>query len=110
MWKSIIYWFVTGAAIGLGLTTIFSLGIALVLAGAALVLYSIKQVATRNVWAALLGLGLAPALLLTYDNINIAPSIPSSGYGGWLWLVCWAIALLGLILGLSSLMQRHRVS
>ncbi len=109
MWKSTIYWFGVGACTGLGIIMIFSLGIALLLAALALVLYATRQGLGKNMWAAMLGLGLAPALLLTYEYASTSASSFLSGYTAVI-IACWAIALIGLLWGLSGLLLHRRAS
>lgn len=98
-WKLMLYWFVVGVCVGLGAITIFSIGIALALLGLGLALYAVKQGWLEGLWAALLGLGLAPALLLTYENGNSSVAF-----------AFWAIALAGVLWGMANLFMRRRTS
>lgn len=115
--KSTAYWMVTGACLGLGLILIFSLGFVLLLAGALLVAYGITRVGTAHLWAALFAMGLAPALLLTYQYLSLPRyaqddsqliwnSFPS-GYLG-VTITFWVIALAGLLWGASRMLVQRR--
>ena len=89
-WAEFAYWFVAGAAIGLGLTLIVSIGVPLMLLGGALTIYGAYKRNTSSLWVACVGLGAVPAALLLYvyftatscsaegTEILIGPGQPSS--------------------------------
>jgi hypothetical protein len=118
-WKSVIYWFVVGACIGLGAITIFSIGIAFLLIGVGLAVYGFRQGLVKNLWAAVVGIGAVPALLLTYQYMTLPSYLQDGGtqsgnnfppgYSA-VTIAFWAIAVVGLLWGLADLFLRHRAS
>src|SRR5919199_460493 len=62
-----LYWAATGAILGLGLITIFSVGLALLLLAAGLVPFGFKRLGSTRFWVTPVSMGAAPALVLVYD-------------------------------------------
>jgi hypothetical protein len=105
-WQARIFWALGGALIGLGAVTIFSIGIGLVLLGAALLLYAAgKRMAVSKkmtpsdsllLWIALAAMGFAPALLLTVTYVTADQNtVFFSGY--------WSGVLLFVAIGLAGI-------
>ncbi len=125
-WR-IPYWLLVGALLGLGVIAILSIGIFLLIAGLALLIFGAIRFGARGLWAALVGFGAAPAALLLWDVAQgwscAADGASASGGspGGGAVYTCvstpigavttyhimaaifGAIALVGLLLGLSAL-------
>lgn len=114
----IVYWMLTGALLGLGSISLFTVGWTLLPLALGLAVYGILQFGPRRTWALVLGVGALPALVLAFDIASPAPLCPISGpvvvplvviCGNPAWsyqaldvtaLVFVAIALFGLALGL----------
>lgn len=134
-WRSgplpILYCLLTGALLGLGTISIFTVGWTLLMLGLALAIYGILQLGPRHAWALAVGCGALPALVLAFDLVWPAPLCSVSGPAVIpFWVMCdgaerddqalgitalvfAAIALVGLALGLTvwfaaRLMQKHR--
>ncbi len=75
-WKESVYWFVAGAAVGLGLILSASLGIPLLLLGGALIVYATYKRLTNSYWAGIVGLGIGPAVLLFIVYFTSVPCPP----------------------------------
>lgn len=123
----IVYWFVAGALVGLGLILFYSVGLLLLLAGIAIALYSFKKVGVDHFWALLTGMGLVPAALLLFPYITAlscppdgAVSVSASGKivsctsfaPGYLYVaaVFGALALIGIVWGLVKLLGRGKLA
>jgi hypothetical protein len=94
----LVYWFVTGACLGLGLD-IWALGI-LFLAGVILLLVGVFARPGREAVAVVLGLGVGSAALLallTKTNFQGGPPVARVVYGGLV------IAILSTVIGLVTL-------
>lgn len=69
-----MYGALAGALLGLGAVTIFSVGIGLVLLGAVLLLIAARKTMLRSdsllLWVAVAAMGLAPAILLTFNYVS----------------------------------------
>src|SRR5438876_4022249 len=65
-----LYWAAAGAIMGLGMIAIFSIGLALLLLAAGLVLLGFKRFCSGSLWATVLGMGLAPLCNFTYDYVT----------------------------------------
>jgi hypothetical protein len=70
-----LYWFTCGALIGLGLAGIFSVGLPLIVLGVVFLLYEVRKVGDKYLWAVVVGFGVAPASLMlsTYLTSNLCP-------------------------------------
>lgn len=66
----ILYWLLVGALLGIGLIGMMSIGIFLLIPGLALLIYGAIRLGGRGLWAALVGFGAAPALLLLWDVMS----------------------------------------
>ncbi len=114
----IVYWMLTGALLGLGSISLFTVGWTLLPLALGLAVYGILQLGLRRTWALVFGAGVVPALVLAFDIASPAPLCPISGpvvvplvvicgnparsYRALIMtaLVFVAIALFGLALGL----------
>lgn len=118
-WLATPYWLLTGAVFGVGIIAILSIGIVLLLLGSGLIVLGAVKMGARGLWAAIVGFGAAPALILQY-NVATAPPLCSSGnYSG---AVCGgptdayqtlaigfaAIAVVGILVGLGLALIRRR--
>jgi len=107
-----IYWALAGALLGLGVVTIFSVGIGLVLLGAALLLYAASKKLLRSdsllLWIAVAAMGFAPALLLTFTYIasDHTTDIYFSSYWSSV-LIFAAIGLAGIFGGVITTARRQ---
>jgi len=103
-----LYWTAAGAIMGLGMIAIFSIGLALLLLAAGLVLLGFKRFGSGRLWATLVGMGLAPAFTLTYDYLT-ADRTTVSFPDGYLAIpaLFLAISIIGAVLGLIQT-RRHR--
>ncbi|HEX8032838.1 MAG TPA: hypothetical protein VF510_03280 [Ktedonobacterales bacterium] len=125
------YWFMTGALIGFGGIAILSIGFPFIVLGIVLVTVGLIRVRGQEWWAALVGFGGVPALILVWDVTSKPWNCMSAFGGGSLpgvnYYTCvdtpvgpltsyhimaigfGAIALLGLLLALlSALITRGR--
>lgn len=62
-----LYWLLTGACLGFGVIAILSIGIFFLAAGVILLVVGALRLGGNGLWAALVGFGGAPALLLLWD-------------------------------------------
>ena len=87
------YWLFVGALLGIGLIGMLSIGIFLFVPGLALLIFGAIRLRGRGMWAAVVGFGAAPALLLLWDvssgpwacqpanNTYVSPTVqPGSSY------------------------------
>jgi len=65
-WR-IPYWLLAGALLGLGVIAILSIGIFVLPIGLILLAFGAIRYRGRRMWVALVGFGVAPALLLLWD-------------------------------------------
>src|SRR5258707_12811164 len=63
----VLYWLLTGALIGFGVIAILSIGFPFLLLGLILVVFGAIQLGGAGLWAALVGFGGLPALILVWD-------------------------------------------
>lgn len=110
-----LYWFVAGSLIGVGVIAILSIGIFLVVAGVVLAVIGAVRGWAREIWAGVIGAGLAPMLILLIDlqgRDSIQPASTAEAYQTMA-IVFGAIALLGIIIGVviegSRLVRQARV-
>jgi hypothetical protein len=103
-----LYWAAAGAIMGLGMITVFSIGLPLLLLAAALVLLGFKRFGSGRLWATMVGMGVAPAFTLTYDYLT-ADRTTVSFPDGYLTIpaLFLAISIIGAVLGLIE-RQRHK--
>jgi hypothetical protein len=123
-----LYWFTCGALIGLGLASIFSIGLLLIVLGVVFLLYEVRKVGGKDLWAVVVGFGAAPASLMLnrYLTSNLCTPGPNgtsmtvgpgeafscSGFpDGYLYYVAafGVIALIGLGWGLYRRLAITRV-
>jgi hypothetical protein len=71
-WR-LFYWLVAGALTGFGVIGILSIGFPFLLAGLGMVIYGVIRFKARGFWAALIGFGTLPALILIWDIISAPP-------------------------------------
>jgi len=95
-----LYWGFAGALFGLGVVTITSVGIPLILLGAALLLFAaIRKTMPSDsllLWIALAAMGFAPALLLAFTYATADQNtVFFSGY--------WSGVLLFVAIGLAGI-------
>lgn len=98
-----LYWFIAGGLIGVGSIAILSIGIFLIAASVPLVVIGVVRGWLRELWAGIVGFGLAPMLILLADLQNRDQIQPAStadfyqliaiGFG--------MIAALGLLFGIG---------
>jgi hypothetical protein len=67
------YWMVAGALIGFGAIGILSIGLPFLFIGLGMVTYGIIHFRARGFWAALIGFGTLPALILIVDILTAPP-------------------------------------
>jgi hypothetical protein len=60
------YWLITGALLGVGFIAILSIGAPFLLLGGALLVFGAIRLGGRGLWAAAVGFGSVPALILLY--------------------------------------------
>jgi hypothetical protein len=78
-WR-ILYWLLVGALLGLGVITIFSIGIILLVVGLILLIFGAIRFGGRGLLAAMVGFGAGPALVLLWDVTSMAWACqPASG-------------------------------
>lgn len=65
-----LYWLLTGALIGFGVIAILSVGIPFLLLGLILVVFGAVRHKGAGLWAALVGVGGLPVLILVWDVIS----------------------------------------
>jgi hypothetical protein len=123
-----LYWFTCGALIGLGLASIFFIGLLLIVLGVVFLLYEAQKVGVKDLWAVVVGFGVAPAglMLSRYLTSNLCPdgtsgismtvgpseSFSCSGFpDGYLYYVTafGVVALIGLGWGLYRRLAVTRV-
>jgi hypothetical protein len=75
------YWFMTGALIGFGSIAILSIGFPFIVLGIVLVTVGLIRVRGQEWWAALVGFGGVPALILVWD-VTSKPWACMSTFGG----------------------------
>lgn len=63
----ILYWLLTGACLGFGVIAILCIGIFFLAAGLILLVFGAIRFQGKGLWAALVGFGGAPALILIWD-------------------------------------------
>jgi hypothetical protein len=68
----VAYWLLTGALLGFGLIAILSIGAPVLLVGVILLIFGAIRLGGRGLWAAAVGFGCIPALILLYD-VTSAP-------------------------------------
>jgi hypothetical protein len=75
-----LYWLLTGALIGFGCIAILSIGFPFIILGLILLTVGAIRLGGRGLWAALVGLGGLPALILVWD-VTRAPwaCLPDNG-------------------------------
>lgn len=75
-----LYWLLTGALIGFGCIAILSIGFPFIILGLILFIIGAIRLGGRGLWAALVGLGGLPALILLWD-VTSAPwaCLPGTG-------------------------------
>jgi hypothetical protein len=66
------YWLITGALLGFGLIGILSIGAPILLLGLLLLIFGAIRLRGSGLWAAAVGFGSVPALVLLYD-VTSAP-------------------------------------
>jgi hypothetical protein len=78
-----LYWLLTGALIGFGVIAILSAGFPFLLLGLILVVFGAIRLGGAGLWAALVGFGGLPALILMWD-VTSAPWACAPTTGGTL--------------------------
>lgn len=98
-----IYWAITGALIGVGVIAILSIGIFLLAASVPLIILGVIRGWWRQLWAGLVGIGLAPMLILLNDLQNRASIHPASTADTYqaMAIVFGVIAVVGLLAGVA---------
>lgn len=99
-----IYWAITGALIGVGVIAILSIGIFLLAASVPLIIIGVVRGWRRQLWAGLVGLGVAPMLILLadlQDRASIQPASTADTYQAMA-VVFGAIAVVGLLAGIAA--------
>jgi len=74
-----LYWLLVGALLGLGMIAILSIGILLLAAGVILLVIGVIRLRGREWWAAVVGFGAFPALLLLWDVTSAPWACESAG-------------------------------
>jgi hypothetical protein len=99
----VIYWAITGALVGVGVIAILSIGVFLLAASVPLIIIGAVRGWWRQLWAALVGFGLAPMLILLADLQNRASIQPASTADTYqaMAIVFGAIAGAGLLAGIA---------
>lgn len=98
-----IYWAITGALIGVGVIAILSIGIFLLAASVPLIIIGVVRGWRHQLWAGLVGLGVAPMLILLadlQDRASIQPASTADTYQAMA-VVFGAIAVVGLLAGIA---------
>lgn len=105
-----VYWFVVGGLIGFGVIGVLGIGAPFLLLGVILLVIGAWRLGVRDLWAALVGGGLVPFLILLYDlqNEDIQPVTTAQAYHTMA-LVFGAIAALGVLWGLIAMALTRRV-
>ncbi len=98
-----LYWFIAGGLVGVGSIAILSIGIFLIAASIPLIVIGAVRGWLRELWAGMVGFGLAPMLILLADLQNRDQIQPTStadfyqmmaiGFG--------VIAALGVLVGVA---------
>lgn len=98
-----IYWAITGALIGVGVIAILSIGIFLLAASVPLIIIGAVRGWWRELWAGLVGFGVAPMLILLADLQNRASIQPASTADTYqaMAIVFGAIAAVGVLAGIA---------
>jgi hypothetical protein len=68
MWGRLLYWFIAGAFLGIGLGGIASIGLPFLLVSVPMLIYGLSWLGGRDFWAALIGFGALPVLLIVYGD------------------------------------------
>ena len=97
-----IYWIIPGALVGVGFIAILSIGFFLLMASVPLILLGALRGWWRELWAGLIGFGVAPMLMLLADLQNRASIQPASTADAYQFLaISFAvIAVAGLLAGI----------
>lgn len=75
----ILYWLIGGVLMGFGIIGILSIGFPFLLLGIGLVAFGIARFWIRDLWAAVMGFGAAPALILWHAIVTAPPPCPPGG-------------------------------
>ena len=78
-----IYWAITGALIGVGMIAILSIGIFLLAVSVPLLIVGAMRGWLRELWAAVVGFGVAPMLILLADLQNRGQPPPPTPTRRW---------------------------
>ena len=75
------YWAITGTLIGFGLISfdIYFIAYPCLLVGLGLIIYGVIRLGIGGIWAALLGFGTLPALMLVWDIVTAPPPCQPGG-------------------------------
>ena len=97
-----IYWIIPGALVGVGFIAILSIGFFLLMASVPLILLGALRGWWRELWAGVVGFGVAPMLILLADLQNRASIHPASTADAYQFLaISFAvIAVAGLLAGI----------
>lgn len=76
----VLYWMLAGSLIGFGLISLLSIGLPFLLVGVGLIIFGAVRLGGQGFWAAFVGFGGLPALILLWDVSSVAWACqPSSG-------------------------------
>ena len=107
-----LYWFIAGGLVGVGCIAILSIGIFLIAVSIPLIVIGAVRGWLRELWAGMVGFGLAPMLILLADLQNRDQIEPTSTADFYQLLAIGfgAIAALGVVLGIAveTYMVTHR--
>jgi len=71
--QRLLYWLIAGALIGFGLIGILSIGFPFIIVGLVLCIYGVIRFRASGCWAAIIGFGALPAVILVLDIITAPP-------------------------------------
>jgi hypothetical protein len=107
-----LYWALIGVSFGVGAVTIFSIGIPLLLLSVTLVLYATSKKMRADgllLWIALFAMGIAPAILLTFNYVTYDRTTTFYPDGYWVTVLLFgALSLAGIAGGVIMMLRRQR--
>ena len=107
-----LYWFIAGGLVGVGCIAILSIGVCLIALSVPLVVLGAVRGWLRELWAGVVGFGLAPMAILLADLQNRDQIQPASTADFYQLLAIGfgVIAVFGVVLGIAMetyLVARH---
>jgi hypothetical protein len=97
-----MYWLIVGGMLGVGIIAMLSIGVFLLLTALPLFLLGVLRIGVREIWAGVVGFGLAPMLILVIDLQGpIAPASTAQTYL-IMAIAFGVVAALGVVVGIVT--------